>query len=308
MKRFVLALFAAVCLAAAPAVIAEVPVGDNISHVAEDGSYRDNVRRVWVDACGKEHSLCATEVCAPEIKCLEPEVCKSDTIISLSCPTSTLTQADINSIATTTVSMIQFTEVDDTPKFLKKFAVSAVIGGNEFRGIQARYKFLGIRAGRMDLSDFISVPGNSLPVSTSDRAVCHNGKTIYPATPGAINGHLNHGDTLGECDSSDPEQTTDLGFRRIDNTAETLEAFIYIDSFFKNDQPFGLYVGGGVVRIEEEHVLFTNGRLRSIDNRYIFRATATAGVDYTFPCRLVLGAGYHTEAGGLVSAGYGITW
>lgn len=308
MKRFLLVLFAAVCLAAAPAVTADVPVGDNISHVAEDGSYRDNARRVWVDACGKEHPLCATEVCAPETKCPEPEVCESKTIVSLSCPQSTLTQEEINAIAITTASMIQFPEVDDTPKFLKKFAVSAVVGGNEFRGIQARYKFFGLRVGKMDLSEFINVPSNSLPLATSDRAVCHNGRTIYPATPGAINGHLNHGDTLGECDSPDPGQTTDLGFKRISNTAETLEALIYIDSFFKNDQPFGLYVGGGAVRIEEERILLLNGKLRSIDSRYVFRATATAGVDYTFPCRFVLGAGYHTEAGGLVTAGYGVTW
>ena len=70
----------------------------------------------------------------------------------------------------------------------------------------------------------------------------------------------------------------------------------------------GVYAGGGVVRIEETEMFMRNGYIRSGDSRYEFKPTATIGVDYNFPFRLAIGAGYHTEAGWLLHAGYGVSW
>jgi hypothetical protein len=348
MKRFLVGLLAAVCLAAAPVVAGDtctgpdgnhaehvhaVPTGDHISHVADDGSYRDNDKGVWVDACGKEHPLCPAPVeCPPEQECPEPTI-----VEMIECSAPEVTQVDVT---------INITEVNELPRFLQGWSVQAVIGQNDFRGIQARKNWFGMRAGRFDMSEFPKVQSfGSDPITDSDdgdavddflnghgnkQPVCHKGRTIYPATPGALNGHLNHGDTLGPCeddegpdDQGDPDdpEIDDEGWKITDDDAESLEAFVYIDSFLKREDRcfnedgevkaicrLGLYVGGGAIRYEEERVLNIDGNLRSVDDRYKFKLTGTAGVDYTFPFRLTVGAGYHTEAGVLVHAGYGIVW
>ncbi len=63
-----------------------------------------------------------------------------------------------------------------------------------------------------------------------------------------------------------------------------------------------------MIEIDEQLVIERNGIRRAIDDRKQFELTATAGVEYVFLFRLVIGAGYHSEAGVLVHAGYGITW
>jgi hypothetical protein len=408
MKRFLVGLLVAACLVAAPVVAGDtctgpdgnhaqhvhaVPTGDHISHVADDGSYRDNDKGVWVDACGKEYPLCPKATpCPPEKECPEPTI-----VEMVQCSTPEITQVDVT---------INFTEVNELPRFLQGWSVQAVVGQNEFRGIQARKGFFGMRAGRMDMSEFPQVrtfgddpiekaifggavagalkSGNDDDEGDDDyyECVCHKPgtpaeHTVCSAEPSQINGHLGHGDYMGECEGDDPkdpycgdgvlnrgetcencpqdagecpddpfcgdgivnngetcetcpedagkcddpDDPRDLGWQSTDDEAETLEAFVYIDSFLKREDRcfnedgdvkaicrLGLYVGGGVVRYEEERIFVINDELRAVDDRYKFKLTGTAGVDYTFPFRLTVGAGYHTEAGVLVHAGYGIVW
>jgi len=221
----------------------------------------------------------------------------------------------------------------DTSSLLNSFTVEAVVGGHKFRGVQARYKFFGIRAGRMDLSNFLEIsvltddPLDLFNLTSENQCteVCHRDKTLCIADQGVLNGHMSHGDILGQCEGISPDPDSDpdpvsLGFKRVDDTAETFETFIYIDTFFKgqrdcrdkdNDRPLcrlSLYIGAGAVRIKEIQLLRRNGVIRSGGSNYTIEPTATIGTSYILKNRLVVGMGYHTEAGVLVHIGYGMSW
>jgi len=230
MKRFLLVLAAAAVLSMAPAVAGEmcngpdsnhanhvhqVPQGDNISHVADDGSYRDNDRGVWVDACGREHPLCSDPVICPEVT--DCEVCPD----CIECPTpAPCTREHLE------FDDAMFLSTYEPSTRLQEWSVQPVIGGKNFLGIQGRYRYIGARIGRIDMSRSLPPQSTSSqaaqPMSfTSDSSfysesgsdctqICHKPgtsaeHTICPNNQGVINGHLGHGDNLGECESDDPE-------------------------------------------------------------------------------------------------------
>lgn len=293
MKNLLVVLFAAVCLAVPGVMMAEVPEGDHISHVADDGSYRDNDRRVWVDACGDEHPLCPViEPCPEAEECPEPapmEPCEDEIVLVCNADVNYDALYDLDDKLEAILAALGDPEIEE----YNQWSVALVGGANSSErstGLQARWNWFGLRYMDYNLDGFYT-QSELIAAGIDD-----------PALPGSTY------QDLGDFSTGDAESLSLMAYLTVYDLAG--QGCLKSNNKIKLACRFSGYVSGGLYREEQINVSWNtaNGGFRLGETNDVYKGVAGGGIDYSIPLvgnhGLTVGVGGTSQDGAIYSIGY----